>query len=169
MNSVPPSLILLWNPLSRKAFKVLNVHAYGVLARLRPFVSGARWRRTSWSVFYDNSPERLRSGLCLACGGTGRKVPTPARLTKGTNEPTGEIWATGRFLLYFCHYTLSYSYIGFISLAGHLRDTHSSKKSLKNVQYSGVINCVNKAPPLEIMSVLVSFSCFIIRTSPPPP
>ena len=30
-------------------------------------------------------------------GGSG--VPTPARLTRGTNEPTGEIWATGRILL----------------------------------------------------------------------
>ena len=26
-------------------------------------------------------------------------MPTPARLTKGTNEPKGEIEATGRFLL----------------------------------------------------------------------
>ena len=30
-------------------------------------------------------------------GGSG--VPTPARLTRGTNEPKGEIWATGRILL----------------------------------------------------------------------
>ena len=32
-------------------------------------------------------------------GGSG--VATPARLTRGTNEPKGEIWATGRYLLVY--------------------------------------------------------------------
>ena len=38
-------------------------------------------------------------------GGSG--VATPARLTRGTNEPKGEIWATGRILL-ACLYITSY-------------------------------------------------------------
>lgn len=45
----------------------------------------------------------------------------------------------------------------------------SRKKSLKNLQYLGVIYFESKFPPLVTIKVLLSRSCFIIRTSPPPP
>ena len=46
----------------------------------------------------------LSGGLCSPNKGRfasvqgGSGVPTPTRLTMGTNEPTGKIWATGRIL-----------------------------------------------------------------------
>ena len=73
------------------------------------------WRYCKWAW---KSPEDLQncnlramSKLMKFCGASapgpvrkhrlkgGSGVPTPARLTRGANEPKGEIWATGRILL----------------------------------------------------------------------
>ena len=79
------------NPLSRKAFRVLNVHACDALVHGRLSASGARWRHThrsispGWNAAQTSSRTRRRAALAL--GGVGRRTaPCPlAELRRGTS------------------------------------------------------------------------------------
>ncbi len=71
--------------LIHKAFKFLNVHACGALARLRPSSSGARWRRTQRSISPGWSAARTslrtRHRAAPDPGGTERRT-APCRLAE---------------------------------------------------------------------------------------